>query len=190
MPKATIQTENAKICAAVLRLVAAKGWKNVTLEAVAKAAKASSASFKKSFATKNDLIPVIIEEIDCKVLATAGNPSNKPHDVLFDLLMARFDHLQANRGAILSIADASRRDPALSRTLACTLWASAQRLAAATKITAPPLPILAAGLGAVHGWAFLAWRRDESRDMAKTMAALDRALKLAGKAVGLFKPRS
>jgi hypothetical protein len=60
--------------------------------------------------------------------------------------------------------------------------------AEAARLVTPPRPVLAGGLSAVYAWAFLAWRKDKTRDMAKTMAALDKALRMAGKTAMLFKP--
>ena len=189
MTKTKAQTENAKISAAALRLAAAQGWEKVTLGAVAKSAKISSAAIKKRFAATHELASVIVDEMSREALAGAGKTSGAAHDVLFDLLMARFDVLQKNRKAILSIAEAARRDLALSRTLTRSILNGLYGVIDAASLDAPPRPVLAAGLSVVYGWAFLAWRRDESRDMAKTMAALDRGLRLSGKTMGVLKRR-
>jgi len=183
-------TENTRICTSALRLIAARGWGKTTLAIVAKGAKIPEASFKKRFASMNDVIPVIAAEIDREAIAACGIISGAPHDRLFDLLMARFDILQLNRKAIETMAEAARRDGALSCALARAAMASAWRLTDAAHLDAPPpRPVIAAGLIAVYAYAFFAWRRDESRDMAKTMAALDRALRWAGKAAELLTPR-
>ncbi|MDR3425786.1 MAG: hypothetical protein P4M13_12070 [Alphaproteobacteria bacterium] len=184
MTKNAHSSENVKICAAALRLAAAKGWEQATLDAIAKGAKLSLAKLKQRFVALPDIAALIVAEITREALA-AAKPAGSAHDVLFDLLMSRFEIMQKNRKAILSIADAARRDVKLSRALARASLQSAYALIDAAKIPAPPRPLLALGLSAVHGWAFLVWRRDDSRDMAKTMAALDRGLRLAGKAAGI-----
>jgi AcrR family transcriptional regulator len=179
MPKS--QTQNAKIAAAALRLAAARGWENVTFDALAKAAKISPAILKKHFASPNDIIPVVIEEITRETLASAGKTRGSPRDVMFDLLMSRFDVLQKNRKAVLSITETARRDHSLACVLARAVLKSIGTTIDAAKIETPPRSVLIAGASAVYAWAFLAWRRDKTRDMSKTMAALDRALRLAGK---------
>ncbi len=189
MTKTKTQTENAKISAAALHLAATQGWENVTLDAVARGAKISPALFKKRFVEPHELAAVIVKEISREALADAGKPSGAAHDIFFDLLMARFDVLQKNRKAILSIAEAARCDLALSRSLTREVLNGLYSVIDVAALHAPPRPVLAAGLSAVYGWAFLAWRRDESRDMAKTMAALDRGLRLAGKAMGVLIQR-
>ncbi|MDR3451111.1 MAG: hypothetical protein P4M15_15435 [Alphaproteobacteria bacterium] len=171
-------TVNARIAAAALHLAATQGWQAVTLAKIGKAAKTSMEAFKNTAA----LAPVIAEEIDRE--AFAGKVSGNTHDKLFELLMARFDIMQKHRKGILSMAEAARHDRALGCALALATGDGIYRLIEAAHIdTLPaPRPFVAATLGLVYGWAFLAWRRDESRDMAKTMAALDRGLRYADKA--------
>ncbi len=181
--------DDTKISQAALRLAAAKGWSQVTLEAVAKTAKMPVAKLNARFKTPADLAPVIAEAVDREAFALAGKVPGTPQDVLFDLLMARFDVLQKNRKAILSMAEAARQDRRLSCALTRATVGGVYRLIDAAQLEAPPRPVLAAGLGAVYGWAFFVWSRDDSRDMAKTMAAVDRALRLCGKAVILLQKR-
>ncbi|MGB9151530.1 MAG: hypothetical protein WCD70_00390 [Alphaproteobacteria bacterium] len=189
MPKTTSTSENAKISLAALHLAATRGWESVTLALVAKQAKIPPDRLKKHFKAVPDLIPLIAEEIDRMALASMGKATGVAHDVLFDLLMARFDILQKNRKAILSIAQAAHRDRSLSCALARATFDGSYRLIDAARLDKPPRPILAAGLSAIYSWAFYVWRKDESRDMGKTMAALDRTLRVAGKAAELLKPK-
>jgi ubiquinone biosynthesis protein COQ9 len=177
---------DAQIAAATLRL-ADKGWDKVTLDAVAKAAKIKPAEFKKRFASSAKLAPVIADEIDREAF-TGFKPDGKPHDVLFDLLMARFDVMQKHRKAVLYMAEAARTDRALSCALAAATLDGVYRIIESAKLTKPTRPVLALGLAGVYGWGFFNWQRDNSKDMAKTMAALDRALRLTDKAAEIFKP--
>lgn len=180
MAKASdIKTEKAKISAAFLRLVARKGWDGVTVVAVAKQAGISPASFKKRFAEPVEIIPLVVDGVTREALAASEAPAGNPHDALFDLMMARFDVLQKNRKAILALADAARRDRPLAIALGRSVWEAIHTTIDAAEINAPSRSLSALGLTAVYGWAFWTWRQDKTRDMSKTMAALDRALKLA-----------
>jgi hypothetical protein len=190
MAKSSHAADNAKIAAAALRSATNLGWNKVTLESVAKGMKVPLATLKARFATTAHLVPVIAEEIDREAFASVGNPSGPPHDMLFDLLMARFDVMQRNRKAILSMAEAARYDGVLARSLACAGLSSLYRFIDRAKLNAPPRPALAAGLATIYGYAFWVWRQDYSRDMAKTMAAVDRALRYAEKAATLLKQRA
>jgi AcrR family transcriptional regulator len=182
-------SENTRIAHAALKLAAAQGWNCVTVDAIAKCVKISLPAFKKKFVSIYDIVPVIAEEIDREAFAR-GKVSGTPHEILFDILMARFDVMHENRKAILSMADAVRADHRLSCILARTTLDGIYRVIDTAKLTQPPRPALACGVGLVYGWAFFAWRGDNSRDMAKTMAALDRALRLADKAQTFLKRRS
>jgi AcrR family transcriptional regulator len=188
MRKNTTNLDDAKITAATLNLAAKLGWEKVTLEAIAQTAKIPVEALKKRFTSPHHLVPVIAETIDAEAFVTM--PSGSTHDILFDLLMARFDILQKNREAILSMAEASRHDRKLSCALACAALRGADRIIDKAQLSKPPRPVLGAGLVAVYGWAFNVWRHDESRDMAKTMAATDRALRIAGKVAELVTQRS
>ncbi len=123
-------------------------------------------------------------------IAFAQKFTGSPHDRLFDILMARFDVMQKHRTVIINMAKAARHDRALTLALGRATIDGTYRIIDTAKISNPPRPVLAAGITAIYGWAFFAWQRDTSRDMAKTMAALDRGLRLASKALELLKPRS
>ena len=183
------QTQNAKLAAAALILAATKGWQYVTLDAVAKESKIPLTALKKRFSAPHDLIPVIVDEMTREAIATAGIPPGPPRDVFFDLLMARFDVLQKHRKAILSITESARQDHALACTLARAGFKSMAAIVDAAKLDTSPRLVLTMGLSAVYAWAFVAWSKDKTRDMSKTMAALDRALRLAEKATEFLKER-
>lgn len=180
--KFNIETEDAKISAAFLRLVARRGWEGVTVDAVARQAKMSPAVLKKRFIEPFEMIPLVVERMTREALACMRTLSGDPHDDLFDLMMARFDVLQKNRKAVLALASASRKDRSLAFALGGAVWNAIHATIEASGIDGRSRPVLAVGLSAVYGWAFWTWRRDQTRDMSKTMAALDRALRLSAKA--------
>lgn len=179
------KSENARICAAALRL-ASKGWDRATLDAVAKAANIASSKLKQKCASSAALAALIVDETGREALSAAGKPTRNAHDTLFDLFMARFDVLQKNRQATLNIADAAKRDPLLARALARATLRSLDAFADHSKIETRHHYAFVFGLSAVYAYAFAAWRKDTTRDMSKTMAALDRALRFAGKTARLL----
>ena len=92
--------------------------------------------------------------------------------------MSRFDVLQANRRGVLALMDALRTDPGTTLFLwLATLRSMRWLLDAAGVPTAGVVGELRVqGMGAVWGYALRAWQKDESADMASTMAAVDRGL--------------
>ena len=112
------------------------------------------------------------------VFEEAGGREGGAHDRLFDVLMRRFDALRPYREALGNILCAEAGDPAsalcglcrLKRSMACMLEAamlSPTGLRGALRVKALGLAYLA---------TLRVFLRDESPDMATTMAALDRNL--------------
>jgi len=190
MSKSNNTPNDAKIASAALHLAGTKGWAKVSLEGVAKATRVPLATLAKRFTNASALIPLIAAEIDRDAFKTVGKTAGTPHDILFDLLMARFDNLQKHRKAILSMSEVARHDRLLTCALARATLEGVYRVIAAARLSKPSRPVLAIGLSTIYGWAFLAWRRDQSRDLAPTMAALDRALRLATRILAFLEQKA
>jgi AcrR family transcriptional regulator len=182
MPRAVSNVEK-KICDVALKLAARRGWSALTLEEIAAAAKIAPAAFRKHFADKNQILPAVVRQIDRHAAAVAGKTSAKsaPHDRLFEIMMARFDALQKERRGILAILTDASRDPALARSIVPAQWRSMQEMLDLARLCPQGLRRIAAAVGlmGVYYRTLCAWKRDETPDMAKTMAALDRALRQA-----------
>ncbi|MER2519158.1 MAG: TetR family transcriptional regulator [Bdellovibrionales bacterium] len=175
----------SRLVEVALRVIARHGWSAVTLEEVAREAKVSVDFVQRTFSDKGDLLCAVARYVDGK---SAGddttNPSASAHDRLFDALMARFDALQAHREAFVSMIEESRRDPQLLRTTVCLLRGSmgeTLRRVGLDRHDAARQALITAALEGLYLLALRVWSRDESADMAKTMAALDRYLSRAEK---------
>lgn len=80
--------------------------------------------------------------------------------------------------------DEARRNPVLLREIVCALRGSMRetlRRAGLDRHDATRQALISAALEGVYLLALRVWARDESPDMAKTMAALDRYLSRAEK---------
>jgi ubiquinone biosynthesis protein COQ9 len=109
-------------------------------------------------------------------------PSEGPvRDRLFDLLMRRFDVLQAHRAGVISVLRALPTDPASALLLACASKRSMRWMLQAAGVTATGVrgELQVRGLLAVWLWAVRAWEHDESHDLSHTMAAVDNGLQRA-----------
>jgi hypothetical protein len=95
--------------------------------------------------------------------------------------MRRFDALAPRKKAVAAIAGATACDPAMALCGLCRLKRSLALMLEAAGIDSSGLVGLARvkGLVVVYLCAFQAWLKDDTADMAKTMAALDRGLKRA-----------
>ena len=169
--------------AAALDLASRMGWEMVTMTDIADKAHTSLAELSEIFDDKTDILAAYGRRIDKTVLERAGDadPSMPERDRLFDLLMERFDVLNENREAVLSIHKSFASDPKqavislphLGRSMAWMLEAAGietSGVKGAARVT---------GLAFVYLNALRHWSRDDSADLSKTMAALDKSLSRA-----------
>ncbi len=179
------KNSEAKICEASLKLAAQKTWSSLTLEQIAKAAKIPLAQMQKQFAGKNQIVAALIRYADEQTAASIGktDPRAAPRDRLFAILMARFDVLQNHRKAILTILDAVRSDSSLACLILPAHWHSMRKMLELARLDSTGIQeqAVTAGLVGIYYRVLWAWRQDQTTDMAKTMAALDQALRLAGR---------
>lgn len=182
-----------KAIKSALTLAARDGWGQVTLQAVARHAKISLAQLRKHFEDRGDILIAYEDMIDNRVLESVGeiNDDANPRESLFDIIMERFDILNEDRDAMIAILDHVKCDPKqiaigmphLARSLSWMLEA-AHIDTTGLRGTAHVI-----GLTGVYLATLKTWREDESPDMSKTMAALDRNLGRAeqlGSTLGLI----
>jgi len=169
-------TLNDRIILAALSVAAKRPWHEVTLDRVAKAGKLSLAATSAVFASTDAIPPAIVGFIDAETTANIGafDRDASPRERLFEILMARFDVLQAHRQGLLAIAEACRKSPALGLAVIQRQWQGMRTMLQLAGIE-PDAPQII-GLLALYHHVLRHWEHDTSPDMAKTMATLDRSL--------------
>jgi ubiquinone biosynthesis protein COQ9 len=107
-------------------------------------------------------------------------------DKLFDLLMRRFDALQAHRPGVTALLRALPSNPPVAVLLACATRRSMRWMLQAAGVSTAGLrgELRIRGLVAVWLWTLRAWERDDSADLSGTMAALDAAMRRAERVAG------
>jgi AcrR family transcriptional regulator len=189
MPKTKTSLED-KIAAAALRLAADHAWRSLTLAQIAKAAKVPLAEAHKHFADKDQILSAVVFYIDKKVAASVGKPLSQgtPKDRLFEVMMARIDILQKNRHAILGIMAALRQNPALAQFLIPAHMQAIKKMLSLAGIPTHKVrqPLVIGGLLTIYGLTLCRWQSDITPDLSKTMAALDRSLRMAEKAAEIL----
>ncbi|HPF78156.1 MAG TPA: TetR family transcriptional regulator [Alphaproteobacteria bacterium] len=184
-----------RVVDAALALAAEEGWNDVSFEQIAAAAQADMAEAREYFDDKTDILVAYGRRVDRQVLESASfddENNMSTREKLFDLLMERFDVLNENREAIVSILSSFRGDPKqavvslphLAKSMTRTMEAAGvdtEGAAGAIKVT---------GLIGVYLYVVRTWKEDESADMARTMAALDKALDNAEMAANSFSDGS
>lgn len=164
---------------AAFDVIAKKGWQSFSLEDL-DTMDLPSGEHLPPWRDKQDVLTDFGAMIDAKVAADIGDSdkSLSARERLFDVLMARFDALTPYRDAIDIIARASLVDPRLSVFFAFALPRSMRRMLSLAHIRVSGIEgaLKARVLSALWLNISRIWLRDDSPDLGKTMAALDRAL--------------
>jgi AcrR family transcriptional regulator len=179
-----------KIVETALKLAAKQGWDKTSLADIAKASKISLAALHDQFEDKADIVAALGRMIDKKVLENVGkaDPDVPEKERLFDVLMERYDILNEYRTGIVAILDSFIPDPkqaviSLPHVCRSMSW---MLEAAGLETGGIPGAVRVAGLTVVHLKTLWVWKGDESEDLSKTMASLDKDLNRAEQLAGVF----
>lgn len=181
IPVRTIPVRD-RVVHAALALAADLRWVDVSLNDVARHADIDLATLREHFMDKDDILVAYGRMVDCIVLDRfpAGTfDIETPHrDRLFDILMERFDVLNDDRDAVLSFLDSFKGDPKQAIIGLPHLGRSMEWMLAAAGIDMPGWmgAVKVTAVTGVYLYAARAWMHDDSADLSKTMAALDRGL--------------
>ena len=165
---------------AAFRLAGEEGWRKVNVAAAARAGGLSLAEARVRFPSRAAILLRFGRLADQTALQDAA-AEGPVRDRLFDLLMRRFDVLQAHRAGVKALLRTLPTDPPAALLLACATKRSMRWMLQAAGVTAtgPRGELQVRGLLAVWLWAVRAWERDTSEDLSGTMAVVDAALRRA-----------
>jgi AcrR family transcriptional regulator len=182
--------DREKIIAALLGLLAEKRIEQIGLAELAEAAGVSLAQLRTEFPSTLGVIAAHIRAIDRAVLAEdfSDMADEPPRERLFDVLMRRLEMLGPHREAVRSLLRSATRNPPLAMALNAFAVRSQQWMLTAAGITAsgPRGMLRAQGLALLFGSALRTWIGDDDPGLARTMAALDRALGRGQRFAGLL----
>jgi AcrR family transcriptional regulator len=174
-------SEADRIIDAALALVATEGWRQVSLAAIAAAAGLPILQVYRIFRSKQAILAALYRRVDAIVLAEppAAEADERPRDRLFDLLMRRFDALQAYKPALDVLRRELPMDPPTALCGVASLLRSMRWMLEAADIpTGGVRGAVAVKLAtAAYLSAMRVWQRDDSPDLARTMASLDARLR-------------
>lgn len=175
---------------AALDLAGQMGWDMVTMADIADAAETTLADLSDIFDDKSDILVAYGRMIDRRVLKSVGkaSPDENTRDRLFDIIMERFDVIGEHREAVVSILGSFRLDPkeaiiSLPHLARSMTW---MMEAAGLDTSGVKGAIRVTGLTLVYANVLRAWLGDDSADLSKTMAALDKSLERAEQAANTF----
>jgi AcrR family transcriptional regulator len=187
---ATPATERAKIIAAFLGLLGEKRIENIGLAEIAHEAGVSLAQLRGEFSSTLAILAAHIKHIDRAVLAEdVSELDDEPaRERLFDVLMRRLEMLAPHRAAVRSLVRSATCNPPLALALNALAVRSQQWMLTAAGIEAsgPHGMVRAQGLALLFGSVVRTWIDDEDPGVARTMAALDRALNRGQRFAGLL----
>jgi AcrR family transcriptional regulator len=167
------KTDQTKLVAeAALSLADRDGWERLDMAAAARRAKVPQATAARLFPDKWALLKWIMDDVARETEKTARpNLSDSWRDNLFEIMMARLDIAQRHRGAFSSLP---RLFPQAAPRLAPLF---PKHMRGMLKLAgAPASPLHVAAFGVLYVSVVYAWMKDETHDLAKTMAALDKRL--------------
>lgn len=176
---------DSALIASAFQLAAERGWAQVSVAAAARAAALPLHEARARFPTKPMLLLRFGRMADQAALMDLA-PEGPVRDRLFDLLMRRFDVLQAHRAGVLALLRTLPTDPPTALLLALTTRRSMRWMLDAVDVNSRGVrgELRVRGLIAVWLWTVRTWERDESADLSTTMATLDAALHRAENAAG------
>ena len=172
---------------ALFGLLAEYAYRDITLAMIAERAGSDIASLRGQITGKDDIIVRFAAQNDQAVLAGLDQDmiEEASHERLFDVLMRRFDALAPYREGVRGLRNAARED----QRLAFSLW----RIAVTSQhwmLSAADLPsegtrgaLAARGLALSYARIIDVWLEDEDPGLARTMAALDAALRRGARAM-------
>jgi len=183
-PKAALPppggTDRERIIAALMALLAEKRFEEIGFGDLAARADVSLAVLRGEFASKLAILAAHMKELDRKVLAGGEDDmaDEPPRERVFDVLMRRIEAMAPYREATRSLLRSAARNPGLAFALnGLAVRSQSWMLAAADIDSAGPRGMIRAqGLAVLFASVLRTWVDDEEEGLARTMAALDRAL--------------
>lgn len=182
-----------RILSAALELAAAGGWRSLSLAEIAGEAGVSLAEVHAAYPTKASILAGFIARIDRQVLA--GGTTEKEDSVrdrLFEVLMRRFDALTPHKDAVAGILRDLPSNPAAVLATAPQFANGMAWMVEAAGLSSSGLrgAIRVNGVTLIYLNTLRVWLRDDSADMARTMASLDQGLRRAESLIRCCRSRS
>lgn len=174
--------------ATALDLAAQRGWRDLTMDDIAAEGGLTLAQLHDAYGSKGAILDAFADQTDAAVLAgdSADMAGDAVRDRVFDVVMRRFDALGPHKDAVRAIARGAGSDPCAMLGGACRLQRSMRWMLEAARVDTSGLAgrLRVKGLMAIYADVMRVWVRDDSEDLAKTMAALDKRLRQADRLLG------
>jgi AcrR family transcriptional regulator len=169
-----------RIVDAFMALLAEKRIEQIGFAEIATRAGVSLSELRDAFGSTLAILAAHMKAVDRAVLAggDADMAEEPPRERLFDVLMRRLETLAPHKSAVRSLMRSAARNPGLAFALNGLAVRSQQWMLTAADIGAagPRGMLRAQGLALLFAQVLRTWVVDDDPGLARTMAALDRAL--------------
>ncbi len=174
------RSERERVIASFMSALAEKPIERIGLAEIAAGADISLAELRGMFGSPLAILAAQMKEIDRAVLNNIDDDmtDEPPRERLFDVLMRRLEILAPHKAAIRSLTRSAACNPGLALALNGLAVRSLQWMLTAADISAsgPKGVVRAQGLAMLFAGVLRVWVKDDDPGLARTMAALDRAL--------------
>jgi AcrR family transcriptional regulator len=173
-------SERERIIDAFMTLLAEKPIERIGFADIAREAGVSLSDLRAAFGSTLAILAAHMKAVDRAVLAGGDDDmaAEPPRERLFDVLMRRLEVLAPHKAAVRSLLRSATRNPPLALALNGLAVRSQQWMLTAADIDAagPRGMVRAQGLALLFAQVLRSWVHDDDPGLARTMAALDRAL--------------
>ena len=177
-----------KLVEMTMTILEKKNWDDFNIEELTK--KMKKKNIKNIVSTKDDLLNHISRFFDYKMIKQIKQieQTNKK-DMIFEIMMTRFDILQIYRKQIIKIFNFLKAKPHKFIFLLPSFIESMIEIAKIAKIPINGIKanIKIKGLLILYFATFLTWLKDPTKTLEKTMNALDDNLDKAGKILDIIR---
>ena len=178
------------IAKTTLILLEKKSLDNINIDFIFKKAKINNKNLRKNFNKRIMLLTNINRYIDSRLKDLGSNIENSnSKDMLFEIIMIRFDILQEYRFSIISIFDYFKKNPKESLMILPSFLESMILISKLSKMKTNGLKgnIKIKGILIIYFLTFLVWLKDKGESMEKTMTSLDQYLEKSSNIINLIK---
>ena len=185
-----MKTVRAKIAQQTLKLLQKYEWKSISIDMICKKLKLSKKTISRNIKIKNDLLKNINQYFDDLISVKIKSiEKSTSRDMIFEILMLRFDLLNSYRSSILKIFSFFKCNPNNFIMLIPFFIESIELMAKSSNIETKGIigTIKLKGLLVIYFATFLTWVKDNSSSLDKTMTVLDSYLEKSEYVLKLIK---
>ena len=172
----------AEIAQQTLKILKTSNWNEISFTILCQKLKLNKKKLPTSIKNKNDLLKNINQYFDDQIMiAVKSVDKSTPRDMLFEILMLRFELLNRYRKSILKMFNFFKYKPKSFILLLPSLINSSCMMAKVANIETKGMigSVNTKGLLIIYFSTFLTWIEDENSSLDRTMNALDNYLEKA-----------